>query len=301
MPTGNPERPGFAPVTEGERPVFSIITISYNAAAALRRTIESVNAQTYASIEHVLIDGGSTDGSQELISSLARRRPNALSEPDRGIADAFNKGTTRARGEYVCYMNAGDVFESADVLERVAAAIAAAAPAPAAIYFGDFISVLDGVPRRHVASAALADFAWDNPINHQSAFVPRALAVAHPYDERLALGMDYDFWLRVIDRAAFRKLDFPICLFEMGGRSSAAAWEVHSLVIHRTLWHINRGTRFSAGDLAVLTARTLRFKILRGVRAVLGRRLSLAARAAKSRWHARKPEPAATLTAGPIS
>jgi glycosyltransferase involved in cell wall biosynthesis len=275
-------------------PLFSIITITYNAADALRRTIDSVNAQTCAEVEHILIDGGSTDGSLALIAERAKRAPRWLSERDRGISDAFNKGTRLARGAFVCYLNAGDVFASPTVLERVAEQMALAPAGAPAVYFGDFISSDGGVERRHRASAEPGDFEWDNPINHQSAFVPRGVALAFPYDERLTLGMDFDFWLRVLPGTPFRRLSFPVAVFEMGGRSSAPAWEAHSAVMHRVLWHINRGTRLTTGDLGMLVARIARLKVNHLVRRLLGRRLALAWRAAKSRRLDRMP-PAAPV------
>ena len=264
-------------------PTLTIVTISFNAGEALRRTIESVNGQNYPLIEHVFVDGGSTDGSVELIRSLARREARWVSEPDEGIADAFNKGTRNARGDYICYLNAGDTFAADDVLSRVAAHIRSSEGDADYIYYGDFISVSGGVERTHRTSSAIDDFAWDNPINHQSAFIPRQLATAFPYDNRLTLGMDYDLWLRVHGAARFRRLPFPIAVFELGGRSSCPAWEVHGLVMHRILWHINRGSRIELWDLVILGKRALRFKLNAAVRLLLGKRLSLAVRATKTR------------------
>lgn len=272
-------------------PFFTIVTISYNVREALERTIESVNKQSYLFVEHVFVDGGSSDGTVELIQRLAQRSPRWLSEPDKGISDAFNKGTRMARGDYICYLNAGDVFATPDVLARTAAEIRSQAESRPTVYFGDFISNHGGLERVHVTSAAPAEFAWDNPINHQSALVPRSMALAHPYDVRLALGMDYDFWLRLLPEADFHKLPFAVAVFELGGRSSTPAWEVHGLVMHRVLWHLNRKTRFGVGDLLVLLRRALRFRVNFLVRAVLGKRLSLAIRAAKTRWQLRARQP----------
>lgn len=269
-------------------PLITVVTISFNAREALERTIASVNAQTYANVEHVFMDGGSNDGSVGLIQRLARRRPRWWSEPDRGISDAFNKGTRQAGGDYLIYLNAGDVLAGNDVLARTAAQMEM--PSAATVYYGDFVSIHGGVERHHQASAAVEDFAWDNPINHQSAFIPRRLAMSHPYSERLVLGMDYDFWLRVMPEATFHKLGFPVAVFEMGGRSSSPAWEVHGLVMHRVLWHVNRGTRFTTKDLLVLLKRTARFKLNHALRTVLGKRLSLALRSAKSRLVNREPQ-----------
>lgn len=263
--------------------VFSVITISFNVREALRRTIESVNEQTYPHVEHVFIDGASTDGSPALIRRLALRGVRLTSEPDNGIGHAFNKGTQQSRGHYLCYLNAGDQFAAPDVLARAAEVIEQSPRAQPTVFYGDFISMDREGPRLHRASADLRDFEWGNPINHQAAFVPRGTALAFPYDERLMLGMDYDFWLRIIERVRFHKLEFPVSIFEMGGRSSAPAWEVHNLNIHRMLWHINRGTRLGAKDMLTIAALAARLKFKWAVRRLLGERLSLAIRSAKSR------------------
>lgn len=267
-------------------PLISIVTIARNVREELRRTIESVNAQTHPCVEHVLVDGGSDDGSVVLLRNLARREARWVSEPDAGISDAFNKGTRLATGEWLCYLNAGDVFAGPDVLERVAASMAADAPDDGlpVIWFGDFISTKDGVERRHRTSCAPEDFAWENPVNHQSAFIPRELALEYPYNTRLTLGMDYDLWLRVRTKARFRKLPFEVALFELGGRSSSPAWAVHNLTMRRALWHMNQGTRFTGPDLASLCVRVFRLKLNLLLHRLAGRRVSLALRAAKTRW-----------------
>ena len=252
---------------------FSLVTISFDACHALSQTIGSVNAQTYPQIEHVIVDGGSRDGTVEAIRKSARRDVRWVSEADRGIADAFNKGTALSTGDFLCYLNAGDLLVTPDVLARTADAIARARAGADAIYFGDFFSLREGVRFRHTSSAQLADFAWRNPINHQSAFIPRTLALRYPYDRRLRLGMDYDFWLRARNEATFHKLDFPVAVFASDGRSSSAAWEIHNLMVRRLLWHVNLGIRIEAGDVAGLGWRAARLKFLSLGRALLGKRL----------------------------
>ncbi len=103
---------------------FSIITISFDACRALGRTIASVNDQTYPHIEHVIIDGGSRDGTVETIRNCAKRDVRWVSEADKGIADAFNKGSALSTGDYLCYLNAGDLFVTEEALARTADAIA---------------------------------------------------------------------------------------------------------------------------------------------------------------------------------
>ena len=118
----------------------------------------------------------------------------------------------------------------------------------------------------------------------RSAFIPRALALQFPYDRRLVLGMDYDFWLCIRAIARFQKLPFPVAIFELGGRSSTPAWEIHGLVMHRVLWHVHHRSRFGIHDLVVIVALALRFKLLFATRRVLGRNLSHVLRRTKSRW-----------------
>ena len=90
------------------RPIVSVVTIVLNAGHTLQRTIASVQAQTFSSIEHVLVDGGSSDDTLNIIRRMARPQDYWLSEKDRGISDAFNKGVALARGRYIVILNADD-------------------------------------------------------------------------------------------------------------------------------------------------------------------------------------------------
>lgn len=97
---------------------FTLITVTYNAEETLERTLRSVAEQTYPHIEHILIDGASKDNTLE----IAKNYPHlakVVSEPDRGLYDAMNKGLRFATGDYVCFLNAGDKLHSADTLEKI--------------------------------------------------------------------------------------------------------------------------------------------------------------------------------------
>src|SRR5882724_4666951 len=108
---------GALPHGPENRPVVSVVTIVLNAGQTLQRTIASVQAQTFASIEHVLVDGGSSDDSLSIIRRMARPQDYWLSEKDRGISDAFNKGVALARGRTIVILNADD-WLSPDQIER---------------------------------------------------------------------------------------------------------------------------------------------------------------------------------------
>ncbi len=98
------------------KPKFSIITVAYNASKTIERTLKSVECQSYPNIEYLIIDGASTDNTLTLVQTIS---PQAiiLSEPDKGIYDAMNKGLELATGDYICFMNAGDCFKEDNCLE----------------------------------------------------------------------------------------------------------------------------------------------------------------------------------------
>ena len=98
---------------------LSVITITWNAAATLERTLRSVREQSWPHIEHLIIDGGSDDGTLELIGRYAHEQLRWVSEPDRGLYDAMNKGAAMAKGDYLCFLNAGDTFFAADTVEKM--------------------------------------------------------------------------------------------------------------------------------------------------------------------------------------
>jgi glycosyltransferase involved in cell wall biosynthesis len=187
----------------GDPPLVSIITVSWNAAPTIARTIESVQGQGFPSIEQIFIDGGSTDGTLEHVRRLMRPRDYLLSEPDRGISDAFNKGVSLARGRYIQFLNADD-WLSPDQIER---AVALLQRSGADYVFGDLVFYEDGRPRH----AFVGDPAYARAIHR------RMPAIGHPtvlathdlfeqvglFDLSLKNAMDYD-WLYRVHRAGGR-------------------------------------------------------------------------------------------------
>ena len=98
---------------------ISVITVCYNSAKTLERTLRSVVEQDYQDVEHILIDGGSSDGSADILAAYRTGLAHLVSEPDHGIYDAMNKGLALARGEIICFLNADDYYVSPKVLSRV--------------------------------------------------------------------------------------------------------------------------------------------------------------------------------------
>ena len=99
---------------------ISVITVCYNSAKTLERTLLSVVEQDYQDFEHIVIDGGSSDGSADILANYRTGLAHLMSEPDHGIYDAMNKGLVLARGEVICFLNADDHYASPKVLSQVA-------------------------------------------------------------------------------------------------------------------------------------------------------------------------------------
>lgn len=104
---------------EGESLLVSVITVCYNSAGSIINTINSVNSQSYSAIEHIFVDGASVDNTLALVKDKAQRSPIIISEPDRGIYDAMNKGVALASGEIVCFLNSDDCFFTETVISNV--------------------------------------------------------------------------------------------------------------------------------------------------------------------------------------
>lgn len=100
-------------------PKFSVITVTYNAEKVLEDTIQSVIAQTYHHVEYIIVDGASKDGTLSIIDRYRPRIHTVVSEPDKGLYDAMNKGIALASGDYLCFLNAGDCFHEDDTLQQM--------------------------------------------------------------------------------------------------------------------------------------------------------------------------------------
>lgn len=178
-------------------PLFSIITVTFNAAATLPPTFASVAAQTFRDYEHIIIDGASTDGTQAMATAAGA---TLLSEPDDGLYDAMNKGLDIASGDYIIYLNAGDAFHAPDTLQRVADAIAANGT-PGMVYGQTVIVDADRHvlgPRHLTAPEQLdyTDFARGMMVCHQAMAVRRA--IAPHYNMAYRYSADYEWAIRVL-------------------------------------------------------------------------------------------------------
>jgi len=201
---------------------FSVITVTLNDLAGLQATLASTLRQRHQDLEAIVIDGGSLGGTTEWLSSQTDRRIHWLSEPDRGLYDAMNKGLDRARGDYVVFMNSGDTFADAQVLEKVAEA-AAAQPHPDLVY-GDAVDMTTS-GRRLYKRARPYESLWRGMFTqHQAMFFLRSTIGSLRYALTFRLSADYDFIAQFSRQGSsggrsVKRLAIPVCCFQLGGRS----------------------------------------------------------------------------------
>ena len=198
---------------------YSIITVNYNNKDGLRKTIESVIHQSFRDFEYIIIDGGSTDGSADVLKEYDAQIDYWVSEPDKGIYNAMNKGIAQAKGEYLNFMNSGDCFYAPDILEKVASYN----------YETDFIVGRDyhfneEIQKGHVSilpSRTTMIHFFVATLDHQSSFIRRELFDNSPYDEGYRLVSDWIFFTEKIVRDGKQVQFIPdiICRREEGGLS----------------------------------------------------------------------------------
>ena len=194
---------------------FSIITVTLDNRAGLARTMQSVQAQSCRDYEWIVIDGGSEDGSVEMLENSAARW---ISERDGGIYDAMNKGLERARGRYVMFLNAGDTLAHDQTLETIKVMNQGQSSPPDFIY-GDALEAQHYKRARAHEKLAAGMFT-----HHQAMFYRRSTLGALRYDTGYKIAADYDFtcrFLALANRVLYAPL--PICVFEQGGVSQRQA------------------------------------------------------------------------------
>ena len=198
---------------------ITYITITYQAAKVLQRTLDSVLEQDYPDITHLIIDGASTDGTLEMVNDYIHRSNAAgnghkillMSEPDNGIYDAMNKGLRSLNGDYVCFLNAGDFLPAPDTVSRIITSLTShlsplTSPLPAVMY-GD-TDIVDGEGRflHHRRLAPPEHLTWKSfrhgmLVCHQAFYARTDFAIATPYNQQYRYSADVDWCIRIMKAA----------------------------------------------------------------------------------------------------
>lgn len=208
-------------IRQAEKPAVSVVTVCYNAAGTIASTLDSVRAQTWRPLESVVVDGGSKDGTQDIVARYADVTGTVVSEPDGGIYDAMNKGIGLARGEILHFLNADDSFVDEGVVE---AAIRVFMAEPEVdLVFGDAIyrsaqgALLRRFKRVHAGNLLYGDLC------HQVVFArKRVFERFGRFNPEYRINADYDWMLRVFRGGAqARYLPRAIVNYDAGGLSVA--------------------------------------------------------------------------------
>lgn len=198
-------------------PVISVITIVFNGEKYLEQTIRSVLGQSYPHVQYIIIDGGSTDQSLNIVRKYEKRLFYWVSEKDKGISDAFNKGLARATGDIIGIINADDWYEP-DALERVATQMG-----DADLCFGD-IQLWKNGNKEFVQKGNLDLLDREMTINHPTVFVKKNIYETYGgFDTRYRCAMDYDLMLRLkINNCSFRYVPNVLANMRWGGFSDTS-------------------------------------------------------------------------------
>lgn len=214
---------------------LSIITINYNNASGLKKTMESVFAQTSDDFEYIVVDGGSADSSSQVINDkrlvinanvkVDGIQVTCICEPDTGIYNAMNKGILMAKGEYIQFLNSGDVLAAADVTSKMLFELSTINCQPSVLY-GNMLKPFKGKIIRDRGFGGrvptMLDF-YTGTLNHSSAYINRSLFGTYGlYDESLKIVSDWKWYLQVIALNGVIPVykDIDVTVFDMSGIST---------------------------------------------------------------------------------
>jgi glycosyltransferase involved in cell wall biosynthesis len=217
---------------------ISIITINYNNASGLEKTLKSVFSQTYINFESIVVDGGSNDSSLKIIDSYDKIT-KWVSEKDNGIYHAQNKGISLSTGEYCLFLNSGDELTSPDVLEKVSVHLAGVG-----ILYGDIVTIDKKGIKKSLTSPETIDVyqLMISTVWHPSAFIKSSLFRDFGgYNEEFKITGDYEFFIRTIlkNNVSTQHVNLRIAIFDLGGRSNLTEFDEEQKIERKKSWELN--------------------------------------------------------------
>lgn len=200
-----------------EKPLISVVTVCFNAISSINETVNSVLSQTYPKIEYIIIDGGSTDGTVNYLNSIVGKLASFVSEPDKGIYDAMNKGVAMANGEWIIFMNSGDTFVNNKILNQVSVFME---DETVDVLFGD--TIFKSPWGKYIITGNFFDKKDAHlPFCHQSSFVRTALMKKFPFDISYKVAADYKFFFHLYKmNRRFLHINIPIAVYDSIGFST---------------------------------------------------------------------------------
>lgn len=233
----NPELKSVIKEAIIEHPKISIITVVYNNVSLIEETILSVINQSYSDLEYIIIDGGSTDGTVNIIEKYNDKIDFWISEPDKGLYFAMNKGLNIAKGKWVNFMNSGDSFYSLTTIEDIFSR-----NFNTGVVYGDVIFSFNGKNDVYVKAKSLKYFWKGMQFVHQASFVSTDLMKKYPFDTKYRIIADYNSLYQIFLLGYdFQYVGLPVCKFLAGGFSDnnpVAIAECQKMIfsIHRSFY-----------------------------------------------------------------
>lgn len=193
---------------KNDNPIVTVVTVVFNGAKNLEETIKSVLNQTYGNVEYIIMDGGSTDGTVDIIKKYQNQLAYWISAPDKGIYDAMNKAIDKATGEWINFMNCGDRFASTEVLKLFTKRY------DADILYGD--AIIQYTNFETTFKKYPLDTMWKHsPFCHQACFIKTSLMKKYKYKLKYKIGADHEIFYRAyIEGKRFHELPITICYFD---------------------------------------------------------------------------------------
>ena len=186
-------------------PKFTIITVTYNAGKVLEKTIQSVISQSYRNVEYIIVDGKSKDNTLKITDFYKEWIHNLVSEPDKGLYDAMNKGIRLATGDYLCFLNAGDKLHDENTLQRIVDSLKEKTQPD--VLYGETAIVDENGNFLHMRRLSTPqELNWKSfrqgmLVCHQAFFAKRELAVQEPYLLDYRFSADFDWCIRIMKKA----------------------------------------------------------------------------------------------------
>jgi glycosyltransferase involved in cell wall biosynthesis len=241
-------------------PKVTVVTVCYNPGELLEPTLKSVLSQDYPNLEYIVIDGGSTDGSVELIKQYADKLSYWVSEPDKGIYDAMNKAAAKATGTYINFMNAGDWFLQPETVKQMMEK----APATADMIYGSHeVRYPNFVKKKR--SLPLTDMWKYSVYSHQSLFARTEHLQQQPFSTDYPICADHQFNLRQLARGRqFYDTGMYVCSFGAGGVS-----DVRMLQSYRETYQLAKQHQQGAQVHLFHRWHLLKYKLIGQVRTLL--------------------------------
>lgn len=205
---------------KSDQPKISVITVCYNSAETLGAALESLRNQTNKDFESIVVDGGSKDSTPSIVKAYSDVVDQFVSEPDKGIYDAMNRGVALAQGEYIAFLNSDDRYFP----NTIAQVVASISSGDADVYYGDLMKerVFGKEVFTRLEKPDLSRMEKTMSIFHPASFAKKALFEKHGgFDLRFKLASDYHWFLKVyLADARFEYIAEPLAVFHVGGASN---------------------------------------------------------------------------------